>query len=137
MDRAIAESSYAGDRLAVLKIALFMLIALAEFLLNFIIGGRYCRQNESQNSKRPNASQDGMAIKTATCAQSSRHPHTRIALDPEIHGSVSIEPWVRYYAGQACPRRRAPGVLEREGQMIPNVFASWQQLVCPLPMVVK
>jgi hypothetical protein len=103
VDWATAETSYAGDRLAVLNIALFMLIALAEFLLNLIIVWRYCRQNESQNSKRPNPSQDGMAIKMATCAQSSRHPHARIALDPEIHGSVSIEPWVRYYAGQACP----------------------------------
>ena len=128
---AIEDTSYDRYRLPVLNIALFMLIALPELLLTLIIVGRHGRQNEGQNSKKPNQSQDGIAIEMATCAQTSPSPCAGIALDYEIHGSVSTEPLFRYYAGESLAQL---GVLEREGVTTPSVFReSGITSMLPLP----
>lgn len=95
LDWANESAANARYRLPILHNTLSILPDLSELLLNIVVIGRDCGENESQNSKSTDESQDRMSVGTVASLQRRGRTRATIAFAHEVHRSLQLEPWVR------------------------------------------
>jgi hypothetical protein len=95
LDWANESAANARYRLPILDNTLSILPDLSELLLNIVVVGRECGENESQNSKNTDESEHRMSVGTVASLQRRGRTRAATAFAHEIHCSLQLEPWVR------------------------------------------